>query len=82
MQTAESATAWTATVTGEAWGKIAALASTALMGAAMQYFGMTAPSQTTSAANRDANWAARDALTQCNEERDRLFDIVLGDSGQ
>jgi len=28
-------------------------------------------------ANRDANFAARDQLEQCNEERDKLLDRLL-----
>ena len=55
--------------------EIAAIAGA--VGMMAQYFGVVVPTNTTSAANRDANFTARDALAQCHEERDKLLDKLL-----
>ena len=47
------------------------------VGLLAQHFGVVVPASNTSEANRDANWAARDALGQCNDERDRLLERLL-----
>jgi hypothetical protein len=55
--------------------EIAAIAGA--IGLLAQHFGVVVPAASTSEANRDANWAARDALGQCNDERDRLLERLL-----
>jgi hypothetical protein len=55
--------------------EIAAIAGA--VGLLAQHFGVVVPTAATSESNRDANWAARDALSQCGDERDRLLERLL-----
>ena len=47
------------------------------IGLLAQQFGVVMPATQRADANRDANWAARDQLAQCHEERDKLLDKLL-----
>ena len=47
------------------------------LGLVGQYVGVSAPAMKQSDLNRDANWAARDQLAQCHDERAKLLDKLL-----
>jgi hypothetical protein len=61
-----------------------AAAVAGLIGMVAQYFGVTVPQETRADANKASNFAARDALAQCNVERlewrDRYISLMEGDS--